>query len=237
MEESNFTNSNNRDKKYKLMHESNIQYAAFEEKNINVRYFMYLLKKYCLSNGINFDINNIDINEFMDWIYEYIKETNGYADFLASYDIDLNDPFLAEVGKGKFDSIIGPDATEISIFSEMMERPKLIFGNVEKGLIIQDNRTILTLDDLNIDRIITQNPNFYSEVDNFTTFASELNKNITFGVYGNFSDKDIKNKTNMIKALLESTDDTIFEYDTFNDCFYMIVTTKKPKIKTKTLSL
>ncbi len=233
----NIESNNRKSKKYRLLTDSNIKYAVFEEKDLNTRYFMYFVKKYCLSNGIKFDIKNFDNKEFTDWIHEYIQITNDYAKFLTSYDIDLNCPSLAETGKGKFDSIIGPEASEISIFSEIMERPKIIFGDVEKGLLIHDNRRIITLDDLNIDTLITQNPNFFTEVEDFTTFANSLNKNITFGVYGNFSDKDIKNKTNMIKRLLENTSDTIFEYDTFKDCFYMLVTTRRQKIKTKTLSL
>ena len=229
--------NNRKPRKYKLIRTQNARYSVFEEKDINVQYFMYLAKKYCLSNGIKFDEKDIDTKEFTDWLYDYVEATNKYADFLSAYEVELNDSTLAETGKGKFDSIIGGASTEISAFSEMMERPKIIFGDVKKGLLIHNNKRILTLDDLGIDRLMTQNPNFYGEVDNFATFANELHKEITFGVYGNFSDKDINNKTNMIKRLLETTDNTIFEYDTFKDYYFIFVSTISPKIKVKKLSL
>lgn len=224
-------------RKVKLVRKPKIKYIIINRRKISIDYFRYLLKKYCLNNGIIYNKNNISPEEFITWVNEYKKTTKEYADFLTSYDIDLNSPSLAEVGKGMIDSIIGPEAIEVSDFSESLKRPKIILKDAKKGLIIQEDKRILTLDDLDIKRLITQNPNGYSEIDDFVTLAKRLNENITFGVYGSFSDKDIEEKNNMIKKLLESIEDTKYEFDTLNDHFYMAVTTKKPKTKVKTYNL
>lgn len=224
-------------KKYKLMENNNYKEAIFED--YNVEYFKYFLQKFCSSRGMEFDKKNFDITEFIDWMNEYIKITNNYADFLRTCDIDLGSSNLAEVGKGRFDSIITPDALEISEFSETFGKPKLIFGDIYKGLLIQGSSKIISLNDLGINTLITQNPNSHQAVDDFTILSETLGKEIAFGMYGNFSDKDIRRKTKMIEEILEDVYDSEFCYDTDKDNFYMTVIAKRPKIKIlkKTLSL
>ncbi|MBR3230020.1 MAG: hypothetical protein IKF91_04250 [Bacilli bacterium] len=221
-------------KKYKLEKDNSIKFAILNSQSISAQYLIDLIKKYCSCEGLIFDEKNFDTLAFRDWIKEYIKITHEYAKFLTSHDIDLNNHSLAEVGKGKYDSIIGPDAYEISDYSEKMGRPKLIFGDTKKGLIICDNKKIFSLDDLSINWLITQNPNSFDEVDDFSSFANYLNRNITLGIYGNFSDKNMKRKMNMLKKTIQNIDNATYEYDTLNDYFYAMVTarkTNKQKVK------
>lgn len=220
-------------KKYKIQKVNAIKYAVLNSQNISSQYFMDLIKKYCSCEGLVFDKENFDTSAFGDWMKEYIKITREYAKFLSSYDIDLNSHNLAEIGKGKYDSIIGPDAYEISKYSEKMGRPKLVFGDIRKGLLIYDNQIIFSLDDLDINWLITQNPSSYTEINDFSLLANNLDKKITLGIYGNFSDKDMKRKMNMIKKVLQNTEDATFEYDTSKDYFYLKVNAGKTKTKIK----
>lgn len=210
--------------------------SNLKAQDVERKYFLYLSKKYCVSRGRKFNKLEFDVPDFVRWLKEYIDLTKNYADFLSSYDIELDDYASAEVGKGKFDSIIGTDGVEISEFAETMERPRMVVGNVDKGLIICKDRKILTLDDLNIDKIITQNPNSFDEVKGLTSLANNLEKNITFGVYGNLDDEDKLNKIKMVENIIVNTDNIRFEYDTFGDSFYMMATTK-PYIKCKVKTL
>lgn len=216
-------------KKYKLVTNDKVLLLSYEKDNIEIEYFLYLLKKYCTSKGVTFEKNTFNTTEFKEWLDEYIKITKQYADFLKAHEINLDDSSVAEVGKGKKDSIIGTESIEISKFASTMERPKIEFGNKERGLVIYNGKIGLTLDDLGIGKLITQNPNEFKEVNNFSTFSKELRKKIVFGVYGNFSDLDVKQKMKMIKTLLEDTDNTKFEFDTDNDYFYIVVHTAKTK--------
>ena len=85
------------------------------KKNDEIKfdYYMYLIKKYCLNIGTSFKKDNIDIDDFIEWLKVYREITRGYANFVSSFDINLNESNLAEFGKGKIDSIIGKDDIEI----------------------------------------------------------------------------------------------------------------------------
>lgn len=225
-------NNITRKKNYRLIEDVNI-YKKTKFTEVEVRYFMYLTQKYGLSNGIDIKNMNINPSDFTEWLKAYIEMTKKYASFVKSNDINLEADTLAELGKGKCDSIITKAAYEISEFSETMKRPKLVFGDVNRGLLIHKNSEIFSLEDLGISTLITQNPNELSEIKNLTILSNDLDKNFAFGVYGNFSDKDTKMKTGMIKKILESTNNNEFVYETDKDYYYMLIKTadkKKDKI-------
>lgn len=226
----NDSNDNNiiKKKKYKLMKDVNIYKEAIFT-DTEVRYFMYLTQKYNLSNGTNQRNININPSDFTEWLKEYIKMTKKYASFVNSNDVNLSDESLAELGKGKYDSIITSNAYEISEFSETMKRPKLVFGDINRGLLIHRNTEIFSLEDLGINTLITQNPNELLEIQDLIILSNNLDKNFAFGVYGNFSDKDIDMKTDMIKRVIESTNHNEFVYDTDKDYYYMLVRTSNKK--------
>ena len=201
-------------------------------KDVNLNYIVYLIEKYCKSNGIGLGNYNVDQEDFTEWLKLYIDMTKSYSNFIKSYGICLDEANLAELGKGKFDSIIKENAYEISKFSETMKRSKLIFGDVFKELLIYQDNMVVSLDDLNIDTLISQNPNNAYDIKNLIILSNLSNKQIVLGMYGNFSEKDIKSKTRIIKNFLEETNHNEFEFDTEKDNFYMFARVNKPKIKT-----
>lgn len=201
-------------------------YKSSKTDETNFDYYMHLIKKYCLNIGMNFRKNSIDIDDFIEWLKVYRKITKEYANFVRTLDINLNDSSLAEFGKGKYDSIIESDAFEISNYSETMGRPKLIFGDLNRGLLIYNDKIVYSLEDLGIESIISQNPNKPFDTTRLSLLSNELDKKVIFGIYGSFSDKDIEMKTDMIKEFLESTDYNELEYETDKDNYYMLVQTK-----------
>ena len=107
-----------------------------------------------------------------------------------------------------------------------MGRPKLIFGDLSRGLLVHNDKNVYSLDDLGINSIVSQNPNTMLDINNLGILSNELDKKIIFGVYGSFGDRDIDFKTDMIKKLLEITNYNSIEYETDKDNYYMLVQTK-----------
>lgn len=210
---------------------------------INTRYVNYLIKKYFQSQGKDrieeYEDDELE-KEFLEWLIEYRRLTENYAHFLEANNVNISDPVTAEIGKGFIDTVSRRIVT-ISEFAPTLGKPSLVMENVHDGILIYEGIRYITLDELGIETIITQNENSEESINDFEILANGQFRNIVFGEYGNFSDEDTEEKINIIKRLLENIWDARFIYDTSGGSYYLAVQSRKLKnkkrIKVKTYEI
>lgn len=199
-----------------------------QKEDLNLKYLKHLMKMFKKSRGNN--ISNFE-EEFEIWLESYIALTQNYASFLIANDIDLSIPETAEFDKGLIDTV-SEDITIISEFAPTMNKPKLIMGDVYRGLLIREGIEILSLDELGIETMLMQNS--ISRVNDFEVLAFEQRRRTIFGVYGYFGDEDSSKKIKTIKSLLalgEGNKD--FIYDTNGDAYYLAIDANRASVKRK----
>lgn len=171
--------------------------------------------------------------DFIDWIVHNQERLAIYKDYLTYLGIDFNSN-IVELNKGKFDSISSDSNMIISPFGETLDREQSNLLFYDKTPIIISNSKISTIPD--IDLFITHNPysiDYLAGMDKL----HNIGYNISFGVFGDTSDLDIKEKLKYIKYLKNKiSQDYDIEYDTVNNTYMCIIKSKrKVKVLRKTL--
>lgn len=160
------------------------------------------------------------------------------------------DPTTAEIGKGKFDTlvkdfdttiitpyskdIIVPDASRV-ITSDfrVYEGTPILMRQTEKGTTQIDpitSTSVLTF--------MTQNPYSQSQIANWEQLHNRRENDIIVGIYGSVYDKDTESKIRQIEDLRDKLDDSYKEeYAVVNDTYcYAVASTRKVKKLVKTLT-
>lgn len=159
--------------------------------------------------------SKIYIEEFANWLYEKKKalgELNKYFNF---NDIDINSSNIAEVGKGKYDSIVLPTTQIISPFGETLKKENseliiyqgepIILGSIDKGQVV--------------DKFLTHNPYTFEMIKAWPTLHNS-GYDIIFGICGYVQDKNIQEKRMQIDYLCYGMNEEIEEnYDLINDIY------------------
>lgn len=198
------------------------------------KYLLYLFQQFNNTKGYtNPDYNSkMYIEEFCEWIINQKCISKYYVDLLSQFDLDINNPEVAEIGKGKYDSIALPNTQIISEFGETL-------GHQNKELVIYQGEPIIIGSKLFegqvVDKFITQNPYDCRNLQDWEKLHY-ANGDICIGMYGRKIDKDFEYKMNILKCF-ESllADDSILEYTTIDDKYLAFIKSDKKilrKIKT-----
>ena len=175
------------------------------------------------------------IFEFSDWLKEYKKVGKEYSLYNEYLGIDLTNPFLAEVGKGKYDSIVSEDATIISSYASTLKKEQSSLILLEDTPLIATPRGIVKTDD--IEMFLTHNPYSEQSIYEWYKIHNKGKQNICVGVYGKIYDKDKSLKIKMLERLSDNlNDDHEKTYNELgNNYFYNIKSSRKEKVLKKVL--
>ncbi|MBE6149320.1 MAG: hypothetical protein E7170_01180 [Firmicutes bacterium] len=192
------------------------------------KYFYYLLCQFNSSKGIDFPniFSNDYLNEFVHWLYEQRKVMEELQKYFEYYEIDINSSNVAEVGKGKYDSIALPKTKIISPFGETLNKEN-------KELVIYQGEPFILGSEFKgqvVDRFMTHNPYCYELIKKWPLMHFN-GYDIIIGYCGFISDLDRNNKLKQISLIKDAmSDECICSYDVING---MYVCFMKSKRKTK----
>lgn len=198
------------------------------------RYLLNLYKQYCDARGVicnPFDGKNLSY-DFLEWIAINKLMAKEYSDYLL-YLGYFDSKTIAEVGKGRYDSIASEYMTVISPYADTLQLPKselFVMGGVP--LIEQAGKIISVEQDI----LLTHNPYDEMRVINWSTIHNLGDYDISIGMFGSIYDEDFSKKIKLIEEISKRvTEDHILDYDTDNDkYFYSLNSRRKVKVKTLT---
>lgn len=209
------------------------------QNHYNVIYYDKLVKSFLSAKGLK--SSNIDpnsecfISEFAGWVKE--RKTIGldYLSFIfSSLKLSNNQELIAEVGKGKVDTLItNTNHLMITSFTKNIKREKpehLVEGAlwVERSylILIRVNKSI-DISKCNIKRFITHNPYSKGNIRNLETLHNSEKYNIIVGIYGSIHDQDIEEKIKLLHYLKDKlTDNCYYERSNITSDSYMLVIIK-----------
>lgn len=199
------------------------------------RYLLCLFKQYCDARGLDkSNTSNMYSNDFADWIAQNRSLLNNYMDYLHYLGFDSYDD-IAEIGKGKYDSIF-PNATKIiSMFAETLGRDNSrLFISNGMPLIIRKSGIIVPREHT----LLTHNPYFEGEIFGWDSIHNAGDKDISIGMFGKLDDEDVFTKINLLEQLSKQmADDYSFDYDTSEGNYFCSLNSNrhiKKKILIKT---
>lgn len=214
-------------------------------------YFNYLYDQFRKASGSkNIDLGSKEfLEDFSNWLKDMQKRGERYLEFLNYLDIDIDSYMVAEIGKGKSDSLVKDlTATIITNYPEGIDRngfsnSRLIKArfSVSSGEPIlyhidnKGNYIIDTLSPLMFKSFMTQNPYTKKQIDDWDCLHNKGDKNIIVGVFGNIYDKDSVDKINELIDLKRKLIGAYIEdYTTIDDTYcYVIASNKVRKILRK----
>lgn len=211
-------------------------------KNKQNQYIEKLINQYVNSEAIK----HIDMNskmfkqEFVLWINQMQKISQGYLELLKDLNVEFDSQDMAEIGKGKYDSIVLNNNSTIMItpyIDEEISNPvahyQFTVSDYRPAVIYNDSRNRF----INIGNIMTQNPYSESDIFNWNQLHNSKTCNITIGVYGKVSDKNRKLKIKLLENFSKELDSNFnmdgYEYK--NNYYYAVTSHKKVLKKVKTL--
>lgn len=198
-------------------------------ENIISNYILLLYKQFCDSLGKKFNkVNIFEDNDFISWIINMQKVSKEYISFLSYIGVVNKQNILAELNKGKYDSLILNDILIISQFAKTMnlnDSKLLICDNIP---IIQSGSILY--DSSNVDFFITHNPYSSYYLSNLEQIHL-LGYNICFGMFGKVHDLDRLLKLRSLNQFANNLDDQFqMYYDTNNDCYFGCIKSQR-KVK------
>lgn len=197
-------------------------------------YIEKLIQQFISSRGIK----HIDTSskmfrqEFVIWIDQMQKISQGYLELLEKLNIDFNNRNMAEIGKGKYDSIILNNNSTIMItpyIDEKISNPvahyQFIVSDSKPAVIYSDSKNRF----INIENVMTQNPYGENDIFNWNQLHNSKTCNITIGVYGKNSDKDKKSKIKLLENFSKElySNFNIDGYEYKNNYYYAITSNEK----------
>ena len=192
------------------------------------KYLVCLYIQYCNSIKKNCNVNEFMTDkEFIEWLVINRERLKIYKNFLTYLGIDFNSG-VAELNKGKYDSISDNDSTIISPFGNTLDKDKSELLFYDEQPIIISNSSISDVNDIEL--FTTHNPyniNYFRGMDKL----HNIGYNIVFGVFGDISDFDTKDKLQYIEYLKKTlSQDYEVEYETINGTYICVLKSKR-KIK------
>ena len=189
------------------------------------KYLSLLIDQFKQATGTkSVDVNSQSfISEFSEWIKSRQDISRNYLALLEYMDLSkFADYDTAEIGKGRYDTIVKPFNTTIitphiagletlgnervinSEFVVMGDTP-VLFGSNKNGKPI-DTSSALTF--------MTQNPYTPVEIRNWEDLHNSGNYDIIVGVYGSINDKDVETKIRQLESLKSRLTDSFKEEET-----------------------
>ncbi len=197
---------------------------------MNLNYLLCLYEQFCKALGKSYSKQNIFTDlDFFNWLSILQKQTRLYGEYLKYLDI-LDRNLIVELDKGKYDTIGTNLVTIISPFASSLglQNSNIIVKDIP--LVLRDNKIYY----LDSELILTHNPYSILTLNNLISLHN-MGLNICLGVYGSNLDKDKKDKLTILKNIFKRLNDDIeISYDTLNDTYFGIITSKR-YVKTKEL--
>lgn len=206
-------------------------------------YIALLIKQFAMAKGIKtIDINSsLFKNEFASWIQSQRKAGDLYLSFIKdSSNFQHEESYISEVGKGKFDSIcLSNDILMITPYYEGIDQNKILIpsslGVSKDGYCYIGDNYSISLKDIGIKRIITQNPYNKESISNFEYLPFSSSCDFTVGVFGSKNDLDTSHKLKLMKEFRSKLIDISYKDEYFNlDDFYFYFLSSSNKNKTRT---
>lgn len=209
-------------------------------------YLQNLFNQFLSVTGMDntIDVSENVLNNFHKWLVDMQFLGQKYEEILTLMKVDFNTSKIAEIGKGKYDSIVhGNGKTTIitpcpNEFFDIISNP-IIIGSLEclgnEPVIVETDMvetTYTTLSNFNIDTIMTHNP--FGDINTFLRLCNRTYLNIVVGVFGKIYDKNAEQKIEMLKEfkrkIIAPVDLRFFQ---LGDNYYEVVKTEKNKEKVK----
>lgn len=203
-----------------------------------MEYYIKLFELFARSVGLKINRKNYKTlytrykKDFIDWLNIYKATTFEYRIYLKQYfGIDVDDYFLAELGKGNIDSVVREEAFMITPYGYTFDDTY----HKNSSLVIDDDIKLdfgtFTERANDIRTFITQNPYLNTDVMSKLKKLYEYhNKNIVLGMYGKINDEDRKAKIKILKQFRRNIDpdNQVFEldYNTKEDNYFCAITKK-----------
>lgn len=146
--------------------------------------------------------------------------------YFEHHEIDINNSKIAEVGKGKYDSIVLPTTEIISPFGETLNKKNkelvvyqgepFILGSEGKGQVV--------------DRFMTHNPYYYELIKDWPLMHFN-GYDIIIGYCGFINDLNIDEKIKQINSIKGNMgNEYVYSYDITNDIYVCFIKSKR-KVK------
>ena len=198
------------------------------------RYLLNLYKQYCDARGVvcnPFDGKNLSY-DFLEWITINKLMAKEYSDYLL-YLGHLESKTVAEVGKGRYDSIASKEMAVISPYADTLELPKSeLFVIDGVPLIEQGGKIVLPEQQI----LLTHNPYDEMRIINWSRVHNTGDYDISIGMFGSIYDEDFSKKVKLIEEISKRmTEDHVIDYDTDKDKYFCSLNSMR-KVKVKTLT-
>ena len=198
------------------------------------RYLINLYKQYCDARGIEcnpFDGKNLSY-EFLEWIAINKLLAKEYSDYLA-YLGYCDSKTIAEVGKGRYDSISTDNMAVISPYADTLHLANSELLVIDgTPLVEQKGKLIIPQEQI----LLTSNPYEEMRIGNWSRIHNLGQYDISIGMFGNIHDEDFEKKIKLIEELSSRmTDDHSVDYDTDKDNYFCTLNSRR-KVKVKTLT-
>lgn len=214
-------------------------------------YFNNLINEFMLATGSKkVDKNSKQfVADFLIWLQERHSIGSEYADFLENVGFRFTDESCAEVGKGKFDSVVKPfDTTLITSAPSFgdVNPERIVKGDMKVfesiPLLIshrKGKKELMQIPNSIIHTYMTQNPYNQTLITNWEDLHNSGVSDIILGVFGSIHDKDNQTKIKQLQSLKDklTSTDYIEEYSVSGDNYFYAIGSdrimKKTKVKVK----
>lgn len=207
----------------------------------NQEYLLNLKQQFKKATGSNTnDINSPEfIKEFNDWLFKRRITGDQILTTLDKLEFEIDNPNCAELGKGRYDSIVFPyDTTIITPYYKSFNIPRFSSGKIiTEEFDVYNCVPILTskhnsISDIKIIKpeeistYMVHNPYSHKDINRLIQLNTNPNISIIFSVFGNNCDKDKDTKIKMLNQLKDKildVDAIIEEQITSNDKYWNIL--------------
>ena len=209
-------------------------------------YFNYLYEQFRHAKGLDkIDVSSMEfLKDFSNWLKEMQERGKLYINFLESIGINIDNYDIAEIGKGKSDSIVQDlTTTIITPYPEGLDRNgfnycRLITAKFKiydgvPALLNKDmngNKILDTLSPTMFNTFMTQNPYTPKHIEYWDELHNKSDKRIIIGVFGSMYDKDSVDKINKLNEFKRKLDGSYQEdYITDGDTYSYVIASDKLK--------
>lgn len=206
-------------------------------------YIENLIKQYIDATGKkDVDINSKKfIQELYKWVNERSKLNSIYLEVLKSMNVDFSDSTSAEIGKGKFDSVVlSRGTTVITPYAEEDLKFLSIGDVIQADFKVDNGNPVLVSSNNDVKpangfyHFMTHNPYDFKSLENWVKLTYLKDVSITIGIFGKKHDKDFKYKLEFLKRLRDKLTCKYNEgHNIENDNYFFAVSTRYGKEKIK----
>jgi len=216
------------------------------KENLNLKTIEYLISLEIqfmqATRAKNIDINSESFRkELVTWLKERKNIGDLYRNLLAFMDLSqVSGPDTAEIGKGKYDSIVKPydDTILITPYAKGLEtiaKARLITANFKvqgyTPLLITPSGLIDFLPSFGL-TFMTQNPYTPANIENWDNIHNIGDYNIIVGMYGSIYDKDKEAKIKELEAFRDQLDESINqEYCELDGSYCYVIASRRKVLK------